>query len=171
MAHDLTMHPVVRVQQVLHGYARGHQRLAGIIELRPRDAKMMLVLSDISGPGVKPGDAGYLTGYPLSDSGFYVLARTWAAPEMPRPGCVWTHSLLIDFADLATLADPAALVSLFRRPEAGNFSSYGRPLSLDAECSATGLSTGSVEFARRVSWGLYGQPKRRVVAARLRDAD
>jgi hypothetical protein len=172
MAHDLTAGPVLRIHQALHGYARGHQRLSGSVEVRPRDAKTMLVLSDISGPGVRPGDDGYLTGYPISESGLYVLARTWAAPEMPRPGCVWTHSLLIDFADLATLADPAGLLALFRRPEPGDFSSYARTLTLKTDQVARQLlGSQSVDFARRIASGLYEKAKSRIIASRPHDAD
>lgn len=75
----------------------------------------MVVMSDLSGSSVRPGPSGYLTGYPL-EGGRYVLARTWAAPEMPRPGCVWTHSLVIENADLATLTLGDDLLAAFRRP-------------------------------------------------------
>jgi len=86
MAHGVTAPSVLRVHQILHGYAQGHQQLAQSVQVRLRDAKTMLVLSDISGPGVRPGDEGYLTGYPLSDSKLYVIARTWAASRCPGRG-------------------------------------------------------------------------------------
>ena len=43
-----------------------------------------------------PGFESYLTAYPLPRSSLVAFARTWTAPEMPRPGCVWTHTLLIE---------------------------------------------------------------------------
>lgn len=104
------------IQQALHGYSDGHRLIAGSLKLTSADARIMLVMSDLSGGGVKPDPQGYLTGYPLDDLGKYVLARTWAAPEMPRPGCVWTHSLLIDNADLAALTTAEGLLACFRRP-------------------------------------------------------
>ena len=169
MAHGIAAGPILQIHQALHGYSRGHQRLSGSSQVRPRDAKTMLVLSDISGPGVRPGDDGYLTGYPLSESGLYVLARTWAAPEMPRPGCVWTHSLLIDFADLAALVDPAALLELFRRPEADDFLRYGEALAL--ETGQVSRKVGAtVESPRRLASGLYGKARNHIVAARPQDA-
>jgi hypothetical protein len=171
MAHGIAAGLILQIHQALHGYSRGHQRLSGSSQVRPRDAKTMLVLSDISGPGVRPGDDGYLTGYPLSESGLYVLARTWAAPEMPRPGCVWTHSLLIDFADLAALADPAALLELFRRPEADDFLRYGEALALETGRVSRKVGSESVEFARRLASGLYGKARNPIVAARPQDAD
>jgi hypothetical protein len=171
MAHVVAAGTVLHIHQALHGYASGHQRLSGSAQVRPRDAKTMLVLSDISGPGVRPDEGGYLTGYPLSESGLYVLARTWAAPEMPRPGCVWTHSLLIDFADLAALTDPTALLALFLRPEADDFSPYGEALTVKTGVAARKVGSESVEFARRISSGLYEKAKNRIIAARPRNAD
>jgi hypothetical protein len=108
---------VFTVQQTLHGYGEGHRLLAGSASLPAQDIRTMLIFSDSSGGAAKLPADGYLTGYPLLESGKYVLARTWAAPEMSRPGCVWTHSLLIDFSDLATLRSAADLTSLFQKPE------------------------------------------------------
>ena len=71
------------VHQALHGYADGHQQLAISVTLKPRDQKTLLALSDISGPGARLDENGYLTGYPLPDSGFFAIGRTWPAPEMP----------------------------------------------------------------------------------------
>jgi len=169
MAHDLTA--PLQVHQALHGYAQGHQQLAVSTQLRPRDSRAMLVLSDISGPGVRPDEDGYLTGYALPESKYYVLARTWAAPEMPRPGCVWTHSLLIDFADLPTLTDLAALLTLFQRPTAGHFRGYDQPASMRGEAPAHDLSTTVLDFARKALLALYEKPRSRVVGARPPGSD
>src|SRR4051812_36584795 len=98
MAHGLRDRgSPLRVHQALHGYADGHRLIASSATLKTRDAKSMLALSDASGSGARIPESGYLTGYPLSESGMYAFARTWAAPEMSRPGCVWTHTLIIDF--------------------------------------------------------------------------
>ena len=37
----------------------------------------------------------YYTGYPLENGEKYVIAKTWYAYEMKRPGCVWTHSIVL----------------------------------------------------------------------------
>lgn len=166
MAHGVKRSAVLNVHQALHGYADGHRQLAASVMLKPRDIKMMLVLSDISGPGVRIDDDGYLTGYPLPESKVYALARTWAAPEMPRPGCVWTHTLLIDFADLAALAGPASILSLFRRPNMEDIADYGTSLSVSAEQSPPDLRNDAVDFARQLLAVLYGKPHSRVIAAR-----
>jgi len=84
MADELSFSGIV-VQQALHGYGDGHRLLAGSASLQTPDARAMLVLSDTSGASAKLPLEGYLTGYPLSKSGKYVLARTWAAPEVSRP--------------------------------------------------------------------------------------
>ncbi len=104
------------VHQTVHGYRAGHELLQASLALPPTAQRAMVVQSDLSGPSVVPGFEEYLTGYPLEDVGCYVLARTWYAAEMDRPGCVWTHSLLIDFAHLARVGDLAVLAQLFRRP-------------------------------------------------------
>ena len=154
------------LQQTLHGYSDGHRQLAASVTLNPPDGKSMLVLSDISGPGAGIDEAGYLTGYPLTEFGAYALARTWAAPEMPRPGCVWTHSILIDFADLATLGSLDSLVSLFRRPHGSYFGDYGKPLTPGIGSNGVALTDADKAWSRHVLAGLYGEPSSRIIAAR-----
>lgn len=166
MAHGVTPQPALHVHQVLHGYAQGHQQLAASVQLQPRDIKTMLVLSDISGPSTRPDDNGYLTGYPLLESKMYVLARTWAAPEMTRPGCVWTHSLLIDFADLAELSNPATLLTLFRRPETIDPASYSNRISVPILEPTIGLANEAIEFTKQILIGLYKKPHSRIIAVR-----
>lgn len=107
---------VIRVDQVLHGYANGHQQLAQSRMLSRASERAMLSFSDMSGPAMARGFESYLTGYPLPADGFYALARTWYATEMPRPGCVWTHTLLVEYADLARIADLRSLLPFFTRP-------------------------------------------------------
>jgi len=151
------------VHQALHGYNDGHRLISSSLPLDATDARLMLVMSDLSGPGVKPSSDGYLTGYPLEKSGRYVLARTWAAPEMPRPGCVWTHSLIIENADLAKIKSAQALLDAFIRPTvtgAGSF--YGTPLTMSPQLNPNGIKrTERVEFLLQA---LYSSPTQQVVA-------
>lgn len=119
--------PASHVDQTLHGYRSGHRLLGGSTPLSDRSAALMLGLSDLL---AEPGRAEtYLVGYPLREMNRYVLARTWLASEMPRPGCVWTHSLIIDYASLARLDDPSVLLSLHRRPS-GSAEGYNEALAL-----------------------------------------
>lgn len=149
--------------QALHGYSDGHRLLACSLPLSSADARTMVVMSDLSGPGIKPGEEGYLTGYPLDSVGKYVLARTWLAQEMPRPGCVWTHSLIIDNADLATLTSFESLLSEFRRPFGPSArSEYAQPLTILGE-NAPPRSIPQHRAAELVN-ALYAAPERTVIA-------
>lgn len=161
----------VKLHQALHGYAEGHRQIAASTVLKPRDAKTILLLSDVSGPGARVDEGGYLTGYPLSESGQYAFARTWAAPEMPRPGCVWTHTLLIDFADLAVLPSLVDLFRAFRRPASDVQAEYGRPLTLEWSSQPARIEVSAEAAARRVLAALYGKPSSRVIAMRSPEAD
>src|SRR5690606_11940246 len=100
----------------IHGYRDGHRLLSSSVSLSADSARAMLVLSDMSGPAMQPGFDEYLTGYPLPGSELFVFAKTWYALEMQRPGCVWTHSLLLSRDQLAQTS-ASALVSKFRRPQ------------------------------------------------------
>lgn len=157
----------VRVHQALHGYADGHRLLACSTSLKGRDASIMLVLSDASGPGAQIGELGYLTGYPLPETGMYALARTWAAPEMPRPGCVWTHTFLIEFADLATIENPGSFMSAFRRPTslAADRETYQEAAQVrpDGAASPGTANDHILDFLRHLLLALYGRPRDRVV--------
>ena len=108
--------PLVSVHQAIHGYRDGHRLLSSSVSLSADSARAMLVLSDMSGPAMQPGFDEYLTGYPLPGSEFFVFAKTWYAPEMRRPGCVWTHSLLLSREQLSQIS-ASNLVSKFRRPQ------------------------------------------------------
>lgn len=166
MAHGVRRTQSLELRQVLHGYSDGHRQLAASLQLKPRDAKLMLVFSDLSGPGVPIDAAGYVTGYPLSESKMYAIARTWSAPEMPRPGCVWTHTLLIDFADIATLADASVLLPLFRRPTGAGVSHYGENLKVPLSPQTSELPADAGSYAMRLLGTLYGRPTDRVIASR-----
>jgi hypothetical protein len=159
-----------RIDQALYGYADGHRLLTSSKRLSPRDHAFSLALSDTSGSSGANEARGYLTGYPLVESGCYALARTWPAPEMNRPGCVWTHTLLIDFSDLALLSSPASLLALFRRPAlgGGEQSEYSRTIDVtevrDVELQE--LDAAAHILARQLLWSLYKFPRKRIWSTR-----
>jgi hypothetical protein len=150
----------IQLHQAAHGYLDGHRQFALSAALRPRDTKTLLILSDSSGPGARFPEGGYLTGYPLTESGFYALARTWPAPEMPRPGCVWTHTLLIGFTEIAALEDVSGLNSLFQRPRAGSQDTYQTPFLWTPRQTSTAINR---DDARYILSAVYGEPKQRIV--------
>lgn len=166
MAHGVRRAHSLKLQQALHGYADGHRQLAASTQLKPRDSKLMLALSDLSGPGAPIDTVGYLTGYPLSESKMYAIARTWPAPEMSRPGCVWTHTLLIDFADIALLTDASLILLLFRRPTGAGTSDYGASLEAPLDSRISEVPAEAEIYARRLLAALYGGPRDRVIASR-----
>jgi hypothetical protein len=153
-----------KLQQALHGYSDGHRLLSSSIDLVGRDAKTMLMMSDASGPAAVIGDDGYLTGYPLSESGYYAFARTWPAPEMPRPGCVWTHTILIEFSDIPALQSASGLLDLFSRPYK-NDRDYDSALIL-SEGSASASPPNHVT-ARQILWAIYHNPTKPIVSSML----
>lgn len=73
-------------------------------------------LSDLASGAMFTGSEGYWTGIPVPRIGRYALMRTWPAPEMPRPGCVWTHALLLEPSVLENVHDLSVLSSFFTRP-------------------------------------------------------
>lgn len=166
MAYGVMRPLEFKVHQALHGYVDGHRQLALSVQLKPKDQKTLLALSDISGPGARLDDEGYLTGYPLQDSGYFALAKTWPAPEMPRPGCVWSHTLLIDFNDLATLESLSCFKEAFKRPtSAGDSQDFLEPLYLQQK-PATVLPESATEWAKTILTALYGKPRHKIVATR-----
>jgi len=153
----------ILVHQALHGYNDGHRLIASSLSLDAPDARVMLVMSDLSGPGVKPSSHGYLTGYPLENSGRYVLARTWAAPEMSRPGCVWTHSLIIENADLARIMSAQTLLDAFVRPSGADVRlPYSTSITVSLQSEPNGIKR--TERAKSLIQALYSLPTRQVVA-------
>lgn len=156
-----------QIHQALHGYQRGHRLLAASMDLPPEAQRLMTIASDLSGPGRTQGFESYLTGYPLTSEGLYVLARTWYADDAPRPGCVWTHSLLVRTADLAGLKHLGVLASLFQLPNDGLVDAYRRPLEL-SDSKHTPAPSGSPDMAsvaKSLLQGLYCQPQATIVFA------
>lgn len=88
---------MITVEVQIHGYRKGHQLLASSIVLSKDDQAVVDRLSDVAGP-LRPKEqfAPYLSAYPLPSGVFYVVARTWQDPTVPRAGCVRTKSVLID---------------------------------------------------------------------------
>jgi hypothetical protein len=133
------------IHQAIHGYRDGHRLLSSSLSLNAESARAMLVLSDMSGPAMQPGFDEYLTGYPLPGSELFVFAKTWYAPEMQRPGCVWTHSLLLA-RELVSQASASQLLAKFRRPQQdGVEGAATTPLELDGEAADAVAVDGFVD--------------------------
>jgi hypothetical protein len=126
----------------------------------------MLVLSDMSGPSMQPGFDEYLTAYPLPGTELFVLAKTWYAPEMQRPGCVWTHSLIILRSHIARVAC-ASLLGAFRRPQLdGVESAATKPVEVDeASGDTTPDAFADRGLAAAMIGAVLGQPRPVIVVA------
>src|ERR1044072_9482712 len=86
----------VIAHQALHGYRRGHRLLEASLELSVQDRQFLAAVTDRADAGRLPGWDGLLSVYTLPESGVFAISVTWSAREMPRPGCVWAHSLFLD---------------------------------------------------------------------------
>jgi len=158
----------MRVHYTLHGYQDGHQLLATSRELPAVTQRHMLLLSDMSGSSMIKGFDTYITGYPLPEIASYAFARTWYAPEMRRPGCVWTHTLLVDFSELDAVSMASVLCSMFRRPN-GDWDWYNSPQAVVVDAGDDrGVFPSSLtpnEITRALLDALYGSPSAPVVLA------
>ena len=108
----------ILIHQSLHGYSEGHRLLESSLKLPDEIARLILRMSDLSGGSIFPGFEEYLTGYPVPSLNLYVFAKTWYAAEMPRPGCVWTHSLILQSSDMGAIPSLDQLIKFFVRPKA-----------------------------------------------------
>src|SRR6266496_2763022 len=154
------------IHQTLHGYLNGHSLLACSTVLSPLDERRMLLLSDMSGPSMTKGFESYLTGYPLTEKKIFVLSKTWYAPEMGRPGCVWTHSLLINFVDLGRIFHPQILRKYFSRPESLKMTSeYSQNIEVkpfDWQDLHPSMSSLPAKELRATLYSLYQYPKKQI---------
>lgn len=143
------------VDQTLHGYRDGHRLLAASTDLDGADRRLMLLLSDSSDAKRISASEPLFSGYPLPSGKYYVLAMTWAAPEVKRPGCVWTHSLLLP-APVLEFSDLASLLSAFKRPQdEDDWDAYSRGLSIQDRSPKGGALFSTLPT---VLWSLYDPP-------------
>jgi hypothetical protein len=121
----------IKVEQILCGYDNGHRVLSTSLKKPLIQQKDVEILSDASGNGKFNN---YISCFPLVEDGYYVFSKTWYAEEMKRPGCVWTHMLLIRFEDIDCNMGYINLQSLFCRPNIGNdYNEYKSTLLLKRE--------------------------------------
>jgi len=161
------------IDQCLFGYEDGHRLLASSIPLRD-ELSDLTELSDLAPGVVFSGSKGYWTGVPAPKIGRYALMRTWPAPEMPRPGCVWTHALLLEPSVLEGLSDLSVLVRLFSRPN-GPFDQgqYREQLSFQNAFSGSPLRSDfdTHHVLRNLLTALYGADRPNVFVITPEEAD
>jgi len=155
---------MIKLHQMLHGYKLGHNYIQGSTVLpSTHDMDKIATLSDWSEYVGVDNMRDYITAYPLDESPYYVVAKTWYANTMRRPGCVWTHSLLIQKDDLNKIIDFNNLLSLFVAPVTNDdsFDNYSTPLAFveDAKESEPKLSQlGENKVAEVYEHLIYNTP-------------
>jgi hypothetical protein len=99
--------------------------------LSSADAYDLSTKSDLaSNARLAPGTS-YVGGFVLKDSGAFAFIKTWPAPEMPRPGCVWSHVLILPCNFLTGQVNLGVLKSLFRKPGSGaSFDEFSRKIEV-----------------------------------------
>jgi len=122
----------MEIQQLVYGYNNGHSLLNSSIDLPSEDKSILLELTDWSGVN-ELNTPTYITGFPLAKSSFYALIRTWYAEEMPRPGCVWSHVLLIHKQFFTELTNIEPIIDLFLKPSLvdKNFEVYNKTIEFN----------------------------------------
>lgn len=126
----------IKIEQALFGYRDGHNLMAASVPLAPRVRQFLATITDSSGPENTIGFEVAFTGLTVPDTDFYALFCTWPAPEMTRPGCVWSHVILIGLADLARIPDLTLLRKFCTRPSLPlKMSDYEQPITLDVSGS------------------------------------
>ena len=86
-----------------------------------------------------------------------MLARIWPAPELPRRGAVWTHALVVGFAELRTRG-LRSLLSLLRRPSGEELDAYSERLPWP-EASPARLAPPAASLAPTLVWAALGEPE------------
>jgi hypothetical protein len=149
----------VILQQAVFGYSSGHNLLATSLPLSDESRRTLAILTDASGPWPSAGFEEVITGIPLPDAPYYALFCTWPAPEMPRPGCVWSHVILIELADLAGLADLSELRRAFQKPNPTVEGTSIKPIRFDfRHDKAIPLSNSLEKDGTCFLTELYGKP-------------
>ncbi|EBG2006502.1 MULTISPECIES: GAP1-N1 domain-containing protein [unclassified Enterobacter] len=147
----------MKLDHCLFGYDDGHRLIASSLPLGEESA-YLTELSDLA-PGVVFGSSkGYWTGSPAPSIGRYVLMYTWPAPEMPRPGCVWTHALLLEPAMLESIEDLSILQGVITRPSVSiEIDYYRQPLEVDLNKTNSSQLPLDITIVEKLIDSLYGR--------------
>lgn len=155
----------IKIEQALFGYRDGHNLVAASVPLAPRVRQFLATITDSSGPENASGFEVAFTGLPVPETDFYALFCTWPAPEMSRPGCVWSHLILINLADLARIPDLTQLRKLCVRPLSPlRILDYQKPLIFDStRTKATESEPLEINRAVQLVRALYEHPAHGIV--------
>lgn len=145
----------MKFDQCLFGYDDGHRLLASSLPLGT-ETSLLTELSDLAPGTIFNQSEGYWTGLPVPGIGRYVLMRTWPAPEMPRPGCVWTHALLIEPTVFESIEDLSALQAFAVRPnKIVDKERYREPFYMDVNALTQSPKLVDSSIVKRLLLSLY----------------
>lgn len=156
----------ITIEQTLHGYFNGHQLLAASMELTAYEKKILLYQSDLSGSSIEDEFKTYISGYPIKETNRYAFAKSWYADEMQRPGCVWTHTLLINFSDLGKIPELDILFDFFKRPVISEYEYYEMSVLIPDETLKSLIAHTVVsreEVKRNIFSSLYGEAEKTII--------
>ena len=162
--------PEIRIDQALFGYREGHRLLQASRKFVSTTERSLLTLTDMSGPRMVEGFEEYVSGYPVPGEETYAVVKTWYAPEMERPGCVWSHALIIQNSDVGKIRMLVDLLALFRRPLHGDtnyLDYYLRPVPSSQSAVWHSVPDVRVADAEAVVAALYGNEEKPVVIPSL----
>lgn len=172
VAMDQTNENTFKVDQMLHGYSNGHKLLAYSCKLSQPSLRYARMMSDLSGPSFKSGFDGYLSGYPLKDDGYFALAKTWFAKELPRPGCVWTHTLLLPLEKLGDFDAFVEALELFQRPHSDDLMGYSDCLTLPQIGKGFGkFNTSATCLLKELLFNYYSFPDKIIISSAISSSE
>lgn len=156
----------ILIDQALFGYREGHRLLQASRKFTSTTERSLLALTDMSGPRMVEGFEEYVSGYPVPGEETYAVVKTWYAPEMERPGCVWSHALIVQNSDIDRVRDLRNLAVLFRRPlygDVGYLDYYLRPAMLGTSSVQDTAPDFGVSAAEALLAALYRSDRKPVV--------
>lgn len=143
------------MHQLLHGYDSGHTLLAASRQLDEMSVALVGLLSDLAPAAQEAPEDGWLSIYPVVEADLFAVARTWPAPEMARPGCVWTHTILLSYGQLANLVSLQQVLALHQKPVNGAFESFRNALQLPTKQLPKRIAPVEYQAARQLLRAIY----------------
>lgn len=124
------------------------------------DRRLLDSMSDGAGIDSMNCKDGYITGYILPESQKYVLAKTWYAHDMSRPGCVWTHSLIFDIDSIYQIKFPGKILEIFHRPFPEKYNEYAESILISQEDNINSVELEKLQYT---IYTIYGTDRSRYV--------
>lgn len=161
----------LQIEQLLFGYDRGHTLLASSETSSKKIAASLLSDTDWD-PRIETGTECYLSGRPVVGEKRYALMKTWRAPEMPRPGCVWTHVLLFDDADLSRITQLNSILARLQKPNVvGDYREFSKHMELDLAAGSHDIKSINLETIFELVVRTYSEPDKRSVLWSSKDKE